>query len=218
MERQLAQIEKKQARVETTSDEDDVPIASIIAKTSETTAQTSKTKTHNEDKHVEAVEQRIAKDFGKQGAKFKDPREYKGIAGCDGKFVSEKNESQRDIPKNMWTIPYLLHAYDVKRSNIQNKRRADQKGINVLTGGLARRVQYNKGDCVITNRVASRRLYTERYFNSRSKALNLETVPVYKNAALHDAGLCRTREWNSYTFRVRVVDLPLIYMSSCNCV
>jgi len=70
MERQLAQIEKKQARVETTSDEDDVPIASIIAKTSETTAQTSKTTTHNEDKHLEAVGQRIAKDFGKQGVFF----------------------------------------------------------------------------------------------------------------------------------------------------
>jgi hypothetical protein len=144
------------------------------------------------------------------GASFTDPREYKGKAGADSKFVSEKKDSQRDIPKNMWTIPYLLHAYDVKRSNFQNKRRDDQKGINVLTGGLARRKQYNKGDCVITNRVASRRLYTERYFYSRSKALNLETVPVYKNAALHDAGLCRTREWNSYTFRVRVILVRLI--------
>jgi hypothetical protein len=139
------------------------------------------------------------------GPTFIDPREYKGKAGCDGKFVSEKKDSQRDIPNNMWTIPFLLHAYDVKRSNFQNKRRDDQKGINVLTGGLARRVQYNKGDCVITNRVASRRLYIERYFYSRAKALNPETVPVYKNAALHDAGLCRTREWNSYTFRVRVI-------------
>jgi hypothetical protein len=144
------------------------------------------------------------------GTKFTDPREYKGNASYDGKFVSEKKESQRKIPKNMWTIPYLLHAYDVKRSNFQNKRRDDKKGDNVLTRGLARRVQYNKGDCVITNRGASRRLYTERYFYSRSKALNLETVPVYKNAALHDAGLCRTREWNSYTFRVRVINLSLI--------
>ena len=70
MERQLAQIEKKQARVETTSDEDDVPIASILAQTSETIAQTSKTTTQNEDKYVEAVGQKIAKDFGKQGVFF----------------------------------------------------------------------------------------------------------------------------------------------------
>ncbi len=106
------------------------------------------------------------------GSKFKDPREYKGISGIKGKFVSEKKERQRDIPKNMWSIPYLLHAYDVKRSNFQNKRRDDKKGINVLTGGLAKRVQYNKGDCVITNRTASRRMYTARDFYSRSKALN----------------------------------------------
>jgi hypothetical protein len=137
------------------------------------------------------------------GAKFIDPREYKGVAGTKGKFVSEKKESQLGVPKNMWTIPFLLHAYDVKRSNFQNKRRDDKKGVNVLTGGLAKRVQYNKGDCVITNRVASRRKYTAKYFYSRAKALNPETIPVYKNPALHEDGLCRTREWNSYTLRVK---------------
>jgi hypothetical protein len=102
----------------------------------------------------------------------------------------------------MWTIPFLLHAYDVKRSNFQNKRRADKKGVNVLTCGLVKRVQYNKGDCVITNREASRRKYTAKYFYSRAKALNPETIPIYKNPTLHEDGLCRTREWNSYTLRV----------------
>ncbi len=52
MERQLVQIEKRQASVETNektaSDEDDVPIASTIAQTSETTTQ-------DDDKHLEAV-------------------------------------------------------------------------------------------------------------------------------------------------------------------
>jgi hypothetical protein len=70
MERQLAQIEKKQASVETNNDEDDVPIASTLAHTSETITQTSKTTRPNEDKHVEAVGQKIAKDFGKQGVFF----------------------------------------------------------------------------------------------------------------------------------------------------
>jgi hypothetical protein len=48
------------------------------------------------------------------GASFKDPRETKGYNGEFGKFVTQKNESQIDIPKNMWTIPFLLHAYGVK--------------------------------------------------------------------------------------------------------
>ena len=136
------------------------------------------------------------------GKNFVDPREYKGIAGEKGIFVSGKKDSQIGVPKNMWTIPFLLHAYDLKRSNFQNKRRADKKGANVLTGRLPNRVQYNKGDCVITDRVASRRKYTAKYFYSRAKALNPATVPIYKNPTLHEDGLCRTREWNSFTFRV----------------
>ncbi len=103
----------------------------------------------------------------------------------------------------MWTIPFLLYAYDVKRSNFQNKRRDDKRGVTVLTGGLAKRVQYNKGDCVITNRVASKRKYTAKYFYSRAISLNPETIPVFKNPALHEDGLCRTREWNSFTLRVK---------------
>jgi hypothetical protein len=70
MERQLAQIEKNQASVETTRDVDDVPTALILAHTSEKTAQTSQTTTQNVDKHLEAVGQKIAKDFGKQGVFF----------------------------------------------------------------------------------------------------------------------------------------------------
>jgi hypothetical protein len=162
---------------------------------------------------TEALWKRVISDYkcqlsGIEGMKlalgktFVDPREYKGIAGEKGIFVSGKKDSQVGVPKNMWTIPYLLHAYDVKRSNFQNKRRADKKGANKLTGASANRIQYNKGDCVISNRAASRRKYTAKYFYSRAKALNPATVPIYKNPTLHEDGLCRTREWNSFTFRV----------------
>ena len=116
--------------------------------------------------------------------------------------MSVKKDSQRDIPKNMWTIPYLLHAYDVKRSNFQNKRSDDKQGINRLTEGLKRRTQYNVGDCVITNRAASKRMYTARYFYSRAKALNPATIPVYIDVAQHDEGVYRTREWSGYLYRV----------------
>jgi hypothetical protein len=67
MERQLTQIAKRQASVETnektSSDEDDVPIASTIARRSDTTTQ-------NEDNNLEAVGQKVAKDFGEQGVFF----------------------------------------------------------------------------------------------------------------------------------------------------
>jgi hypothetical protein len=86
----------------------------------------------------------------------------------------------------MWTIPFLLHAYEVKRSNFQNKRRDDKNGINRLTEGLKRRVQFNKGDCVITNRVASKRMYNPRYCFSRMNALNPATIPTFRNEALNN--------------------------------
>jgi hypothetical protein len=143
------------------------------------------------------------------GTKFKDPRETKGHNGEFGKFVSQKKESQLEIPKNMWTIPYLLHAYGVKRSNFQNKRKADKKGATTYTREMnVHRVQYNKGDCVITNREASRRKYNARYFFARKKALAL-TIPLPINAHVaglnEDEQLYRRKEWQLYTTRVSYV-------------
>ncbi len=141
------------------------------------------------------------------GSKFKDPRETMGHNGQFGKFVSQKKESQLEIPKNMWTIPYLLHAYGFKRSNFQNKRKADKKGATTYTREMnVNRVQFNKGDCVITNRVASRRKYNARYFFSRKKALAL-TIPLPISAHVDDLNadeqLYRRKEWQLYNTRVR---------------
>ncbi len=112
-------------------------------------------------------------------------RETKGFNGEFGKFVSQKKESQLEIPKTMWIIPYLLHAYDVKRSNFQNKRKADKKGATTLTREMNQnRVQYKKGDCVITNRAASRRKYNAKYFYSRKKALSL-AIPLLRRDDAH---------------------------------
>jgi hypothetical protein len=139
------------------------------------------------------------------GAKFEDPREYKGVPGEAGKFVSLKKDSQQDVPKNMWTIPFLIYAYDVKRSNFQNKRRADKKGATTLTDGIKKRTQFNKGDCVITNRAASRCYYSARYFFSRMKALS-GTLPQFmddtRNYPYTEDVVYRRPEWSFYTQRV----------------
>jgi hypothetical protein len=66
------------------------------------------------------------------GDAFVDPREYKGNNGEKGKFVTKKKETQLDVPKNFWTIPYILYAYDVKRSNFHNKRKADKNEFNLI--------------------------------------------------------------------------------------
>ncbi len=123
----------------------------------------------------EAMWQRILSDYKCQlsgiegmkvalGASFTDPREHKGNQGHGGKFISVKKDSQVGVPKNMWTIPYLLHAYDVKRLNFQNKRKIDKEGAAKITGGYKKRQLWNKGTCVITNREAAKRKYNARYF------------------------------------------------------
>ncbi len=169
----------------------------------------------------EALWQRVMSDYKCQlsalegmrlalGPSFKDPREHKGHQGDEGKFVSLRKESQADVPKNMWTIPYLLYAYDVKRSNFQNKRKNDKLGVSKLTEGLKKRVQWNKGQCVITNREASRKKYNARYFFSRMKALNVGTIPEFKEGRINapnsdnflEEEVYRRKEWNSYNTRV----------------
>ena len=44
------------------------------------------------------------------GTDFVDPRETRGKQGANsgGKFVSDKRPPQMDVPKNVWSIPYLL--------------------------------------------------------------------------------------------------------------
>jgi hypothetical protein len=102
----------------------------------------------------------------------------------------------------MWTIPYLLHAYDVKRSTFKDKVVMDKKGITTLIG--VKRKQYNKGDCVVTNREASRRKYSDKYFFARMKAL-AGTIPTYKNEATNDNpdAVHRQPEWRQYPSRVQ---------------
>ena len=138
------------------------------------------------------------------GSEYKDPRETRGVQGAGGIFVSSKKESQLNVPKNMWTIPYLLHAYDVKRSTFRDKVAMDKKGISTLTG--IKRKQYNKGQCVITNRGLSRRKYSDKYFFARMKALP-GTIPIYKTAAKNDdpTAVHRQPEWRQYPTRVQSI-------------
>jgi hypothetical protein len=50
--------------------------------------------------------------------KFTDPREYKGVQGKNsgGKFVSLKTDNQAHVPKNVYSLGYLLYAYGVAKT------------------------------------------------------------------------------------------------------
>ena len=176
--------------------------------------------------NVESLWKRVLSDYKCQlsaiegmrlalGDAFVDPREHKGTNGDFGKYVSQKSAHQLDVPKNMWTIPYLLHAYDVKRSNFQNKRKQDQMGAAMLT--QKDKKQYNKGDCVITNRAASRRMYNAKYFFARKKALSgiLPEFPgePHRFFPIDVEGaepVFRRREWQLYPTRVIIFSFRLL--------
>jgi hypothetical protein len=57
---------------------------------------------------------------------FRDSREFVGVQGLGsgGKFVSKQKATQAGIPKNEYSIPYLLYAYDVMRTTFQRRVRS----------------------------------------------------------------------------------------------
>ena len=65
------------------------------------------------------------------GDKYKDPREHKGVTGkaSSGRFVSLKKATQIGIPKNMWTLGYLVYAYDVDKATFRRRWKAAKEGL-----------------------------------------------------------------------------------------
>jgi hypothetical protein len=56
------------------------------------------------------------------GNDFKDPRNaFKNDSDRGGIYVSQRTSEQTGIPQNVFTIPYLLFAYNVKRTTFQRK-------------------------------------------------------------------------------------------------
>ena len=73
------------------------------------------------------------------GAAFKDPRNEVCNAPGKGVFVSQKSASQKGVPQNPLTIPFLLFAYDVKRTTFQRRLQGDKLGMTALPSpGLTR--------------------------------------------------------------------------------
>jgi hypothetical protein len=77
--------------------------------------------------------------------------------------------------------------------------------------------RYNKGDCVITNRAASRRMYNAKYFFARKKALSGilavfegEPHPFFPIDAEGAELVFRRREWQLYPTRVPII--PFLFV------
>ena len=95
---------------------------------------------------------------------FDDPRRSAngGMRVEGGRWSSKKPKSQKDIPKNPLTIPYLLHAYGVSRSSFKRRVMADRKGVPMEA--FDRRKVTKTFVSVIESRTAASNMYTPRYF------------------------------------------------------
>jgi hypothetical protein len=139
----------------------------------------------------EAVWRRVISDYtmqvtyieGMKGAKgketFVDPRAYKGIRGAGGVWVSGKSETQVGIPKNHYTIPYLLYAYDVSRTSFQRRVKQAKQGKPFLTPSKPHK---HKGASVIDNLQLSKAKHTPRFFFARTHAMSADIIPPENKA------------------------------------
>jgi hypothetical protein len=48
-----------------------------------------------------------------------------------GKFVGLKKASQIGVPKNMWTLGYLVYAYGVYKATFRRRLKAEKEGVVV---------------------------------------------------------------------------------------
>ena len=114
---------------------------------------------------LEAARQGMEKALGD---KYVDPREHKGVQGkaSGGKFVSLKKASQLTVPKNMWTLGYLLYAYGVDKATFRRRLAAEKEGI-MIGGTIGKHI----GTSVINNRQLARERYDAKFFYARQKAL-----------------------------------------------
>ena len=111
---------------------------------------------------TEAAREGMAKALGPG---YVDPREHKGVQGkaSGGKFVSLKKSSQLGVPKNVWTLGYLLHAYGVDKATFRRRWKASKEGIAVCEPIG----KHHIGTSVINNRQLASERYDAKFFYAR---------------------------------------------------
>jgi hypothetical protein len=98
------------------------------------------------------------------GDKYVNPREYKGVQGkrSGGQFVSLKKASQMEVPKNVWTLGYLVYAYNIDEATFRRRLKTEKEGI-VVGAPIGKHI----GTSVINNRQLARERYDAKFFNAR---------------------------------------------------
>ena len=136
------------------------------------------------------------------GADFKDPRLVsEHSVGKDKRSGRFKNNNKAGVPKGIFTIPYLLHAYDVSRSTFRRYMHDLKEGRMVLTE--PRKQTCYRGTSVINNSTMCKERYNARFFFVQEKLVSGE-APDHRHEGAWNNHMARQKYWGSeYDERAR---------------
>jgi hypothetical protein len=136
---------------------------------------------------TEAAREGMEKSLGQN---YVDPREHKGVHGkqSGGRFISLKKQSQLGVPKNIWTLGYLMHAYGLDKATFRRRWKAGKEGITI-----GEKVGNHVGTSVINNCKLARERYDAKFFcegKSFTVSRGHRTCPESEGVAMPQISHC----------------------------
>jgi hypothetical protein len=127
-----------------------------------------------------------------QGSYFKDPRLVSQHGVFNGKLDGRFQKNKAGIPTGVFTVPYLLHAYDLSESSFKRKRKESKEGK--ICKPVAAQANHHRGTSVINNSQLSKERYNARYFFVRKKMMSGDP-PAATYTGAWDNHMARQKYW-----------------------
>ena len=90
-----------------------------------------------------------------------------------GKRTVVIKKKKAGIPTGIFTVPYLIYAYDVSETSFKRKRKELKEGKLCIP--VAEHATHHRGISVINNSQLCKERYNARYFFVRNKVLSGES-------------------------------------------
>lgn len=107
-----------------------------------------------------------------EGDDFRDPRLVSQHGVFKGRSNGRFQKKKTGIPTGLFTVPYLLHAYDVSETSFKRQRKARKEGTLLKAPG--EQTNRHRGTSVINNSELSKERFNAQYFFVRQKVLSEE--------------------------------------------
>lgn len=129
-----------------------------------------------------------------QGSDYKDPRLVTEHGVFKGKEDGRYQKKKTGIPTGVFTVPYLIYAYDVSETSFKRKRKELKEGKLCIP--VAEHATHHSGTSVINNSQLCKERYNARYFFVRNKVLSGES-PGPNHVGLWNTHMVRQKYWGA---------------------